>query len=243
MVDFYEEKWESEIADVIGDDYESYQEKIIKTAKISLIEKFFERIGKQSSIAEVGCGSGRVIAYFQSKNSIPEAMGFDISYRAIEFARKHHPGISFQVLDIDSNSIPLDKNAVDVMLLCDIVEHVNDYVHLLDECIRVSRHVIIKVPLEKTFMEFGQYVLGMPSVHNSTHPHGHIHLFSRRSILKQLDDVKKRYPVEVEVLHAKQVMRTKYSLVNEISRLLFAVPAYHWIFPTDMGILISKNET
>jgi SAM-dependent methyltransferase len=79
-----------------------------------------------SSVLEVGCGLGDLLASLNASR----AVGIDISPRMIELARERHPGLEFQVVDVEHD--PLPEGPFDVIVLSDVVGHLRDIERALE---------------------------------------------------------------------------------------------------------------
>lgn len=238
--EFYENKWKKEIADVIKNNYDHYENKFIETPKFLLIERYMQSINKPiHSIVEVGCGSGRVLAYFKKKYHIDKAWGFDISATAINVAKNHHPDCNFSVLNIDHQKLPFYESSIDVVILCDIVEHVKNYKRLLSESIRISKNVIVKLPLEQNITTFLQTLLGAKTVFTKQHPHGHIHAFSEKKILAYIHTSFDNIEVEYK---REDNCESKRKVVALVKKLFYKINLFSIFFPSEMGIFIKKDN-
>jgi len=83
-------------------------------------ERFFRfMIGEGSSVIEIGCGTGELVAGVGAKRGV----GIDFSEKMIEIAREAHPGCEFHVMD--AQRIELDET-FDVVILDDLVNHLTD---------------------------------------------------------------------------------------------------------------------
>src|SRR5438067_4785296 len=91
---------------------------------------------KQNSFAfetlgEIGCGSGEILVQLSTK--LPETIklfGFDISKDAINIAkRKETDRIKFELKDITDQN---EKYFFDLLLVIDVIEHVDNYFKFLD---------------------------------------------------------------------------------------------------------------
>ena len=97
------------------------------------------------SIVEVGCGVGEILS--QLHNSLPsdiEFTGYDISNDAISIAKqKEKEGLKFECKDY------LDSSAfVDLLLMVDVLEHVDDYLGFLRSCKNKAKDTIFHIPLD-----------------------------------------------------------------------------------------------
>jgi 2-polyprenyl-3-methyl-5-hydroxy-6-metoxy-1,4-benzoquinol methylase len=80
---------------------------------------------KPIEVIEVGCGAGEnLVEFLKRDSSIEKLHGYDISPQAISLATKKASGkISFFNEDI----IAKENIKTDLMLVIDVVEHVDDY--------------------------------------------------------------------------------------------------------------------
>jgi len=99
---------------------------------------------RYASIAEVGCATGELLAGFPSSGAHVRRFGFDISPENIGCAQQRFPGITF--FDQDFRTVRL---SVDLVALSDILEHVTDDLEFLKATKKLSRHLVLHVPLEK----------------------------------------------------------------------------------------------
>jgi SAM-dependent methyltransferase len=101
-----------------------------------------------SSVAEIGCGDGALLAELGARGLAGELHGFEVSEEAARMARgRGAPGLT-GVTVFDGERLPVDDDSFDVALLSHVLEHVPDPAALLREAARVSRAVVIEVPLE-----------------------------------------------------------------------------------------------
>jgi len=100
------------------------------------------------SVAEIGCGDGALLAELGARGLAGELHGFEVSEEAARIARtRGAPGLT-GVTVFDGARLPVDDDAFDVALLSHVLEHVPDPAALLREAARVSRAVVLEVPLE-----------------------------------------------------------------------------------------------
>jgi len=96
-----------------------------------------------SSIADIGCGVGGVVAELRGLGVGAEHFGFDISPDAITEARSRRgDGIEFVV------GYPAAGQRFALAMLLDVLEHVHDPFALLDTARQASDHVVAHIPLE-----------------------------------------------------------------------------------------------
>ena len=93
-------------------------------------------------VLDLGCGDGCLLSEIAPKIDA-EFHGADISAAAIESARKSVPGVTFQVLDL-STGIP--TGTYDIVILSEVLEHIEDDETLLKKIAPITRHIVISVP-------------------------------------------------------------------------------------------------
>jgi SAM-dependent methyltransferase len=98
-------------------------------------------------VVDVGCGTGADIAAFPARY---RRHGIDISPTAIELARAAHPGVAFQVGAVPGAGADA-IGAADLVLLCDVLEHIQDdhgFLGALASLMREGAHLLMTVPAE-----------------------------------------------------------------------------------------------
>ncbi len=135
------------------------------------------------TFAEVGCGAGEILKQLHDKLDVNvHFVGYDISPQAHQLSQaRASERLQFKLMDFAE-----EKNAdFDLILLMDVVEHVEDYYHFLREIKPRGRYKLLHLPLELS----AQTVLRgnfFRAVHESA---GHLHYFSKETALQMLADV------------------------------------------------------
>lgn len=117
-------------------------------AKRKSIEALFKKhipLSKSPIILDVGCGTGKNADYFSKFGNV---FGLDASQKAIKFCKKR--GLK-NILLGSAEKMPFKKNQFDVLLMLDVLEHIDDK-KSLDESFRVLKKtglIIITVPAYK----------------------------------------------------------------------------------------------
>lgn len=99
-----------------------------------------------TSVLEVGCGEGHVTA--KLARFFPEArvLGSDLSPEIVAGARACYPGIEFEVRSIYD---PAVGERYDLVVACEVFEHLDDPAQALEALVRTARHhVFVSVPRE-----------------------------------------------------------------------------------------------
>jgi ubiquinone/menaquinone biosynthesis C-methylase UbiE len=132
--DFYEDVWRIDA----NEKYlkENMEIAPMRRAKRKLIELGIHK--DNHKITELGCGIGFNLAHMKNKkNKVLE--GIDISENAISLANTLYPGPNYSVADISTMTL----NQPDTLLLVDVLEHMQDDSHILKECAKAKRVIII----------------------------------------------------------------------------------------------------
>jgi len=107
--------------------------------QIARIKHFFEgRNARDASVLDWGCGTGFNCEYVIRKYGAKRALGIDISKPTVEYARKQYPDCEFQVGDVCDSDLDVGVRQWDVIICCEVFEHVSDVNALLDG---IARHM------------------------------------------------------------------------------------------------------
>jgi hypothetical protein len=97
------------------------------------------------------------LARFPIETPLSKRVGIDISEKNIDSAKKRYPEINWycgSIMDISYN------NKFDLVILSDILEHVEKDFELLKEVSDLSKVLLVNIPMEKCYMnrkrEYGQ---------------------------------------------------------------------------------------
>jgi hypothetical protein len=135
---------------------------------------------KTLRIADVGAGVGGVIVelkkLFESARpgSSLEATAFEVSPDCIERARELFPSLDMRQKLLESSDGPFD-----VILLADVLEHVENPWELLRTARAAARYLLVRQPLLESFSTFRHNNYG-----NQFKEWGHIFFFNHRSFLE-----------------------------------------------------------
>lgn len=120
--ELYSNLFFQKVEDEIGSDRLKKVKKILKQQK-------------GGKLLDIGCGVGTITTEFKQYNY--ELYGADISEESIKIAQSR--GINAVALDIDEQSLPFKENFFDVIFCGEMIEHILDPDHLLDEIYRVLK--------------------------------------------------------------------------------------------------------
>jgi len=135
------------------------------------------------TICEVGCGAGEVLRLLQeSMSDTCTLWGYDISPQAIKMCQgKANERLHFKLADIRQEP----EVFFDLVLVLDVLEHLEDYFSLLRDLKLKGRHKLFHIPLEISV----QGVLRGKIFLRNRDLHGHLHYFTKETALRTLEDV------------------------------------------------------
>lgn len=138
------------------------------------------------TICEVGCGAGEILAQLQ-QNMDPACtfQGYDISPQAIELARsRENERLHFTVADFTQ-----EEAFFDLILMIDMIEHVENCFSFLREIKSKGTYKIIQFALDltiETLLLHPNDLLGFRSTYGHV---GHLHYFTKNIALAMLEDL------------------------------------------------------
>jgi hypothetical protein len=136
-----------------------------------------------NSVCEVGCGAGEIL--FQLSTQLPSHLkfyGYDISPQLHSFWKRRES----ERIEFICDNFLSSRKIYDILLLIDIVEHIEDYFSFLREIKKMGTYKIFNFPLEIFAVKA---LLGCRYV-DSRKKYGHLHFFNKDiclSLLQELD--------------------------------------------------------
>jgi SAM-dependent methyltransferase len=134
------------------------------------------------TICEIGCGAGEVLRLLQKElDSECAFFGYDISPKAIEMSKgKENGRLHFKLGDITEE----DHAHFDLILVLDVLEHMENYFAFLKEIKAKSQYKIFHVPLDISVRSvlFGHVI-------RYREMYGHIHYFTKEIALRTFEDL------------------------------------------------------
>jgi hypothetical protein len=135
------------------------------------------------TMCEVGCGAGEVLKQLQ-KYMVDDCFlwGYEISPQALELSKsKANEKLHFKLADLRQ-----EKDAYfDLILVLDVIEHIEDYFSFLREIRSKSQYKILHIPLDLSV----QTIVRRYGLLNVRWSYGHIHYFTKEIALQMLNDV------------------------------------------------------
>jgi len=154
--------------------------------KAQQIMKMLARGGiAPETICEVGCGAGEILAQLQKE--MPEDcsfLGYEISPQAFELAKsRENEKLRFKLADIRQV-----EGYFDLLLVIDVIEHVEDCISFLRELQPKSRYKIFHIGLDLTVESLlrSNVLLGFRNTRGHV---GHVHYFTKNIALAMLEDL------------------------------------------------------
>lgn len=135
------------------------------------------------TICEVGCGFGEILVQLQKEMEQDCVFyGYEISRQAFEHCKqKSNERLHFRFEDISTEK----ETFFDVILLVDLIEHLEDYFAFLRKLKSKSQYTIFHIPLDLSV----QTVLRISPILRDRKQVGHINYFTMELALQTLVDV------------------------------------------------------
>jgi SAM-dependent methyltransferase len=178
-------------------------------------------------VCEVGCGDGALLAELAGRGYGSAHVGYEVSPEAARIAAQRP---ELRVAAFDGEHLPEADGAFELGVLSHVLEHVPDPAALLRETARVSRAVLVEVPLEDNLSA------RRPGKAAEARRIGHLQRFSRADVhrlaaaagLRVERELSDALPLEVHRFHgggrAKWAIRAgTLSAAAPLARRLFTV--------------------
>jgi hypothetical protein len=158
----------------------------VAPVKVAQILHMLARTGiTPRTIGDIGCGVGEILGQLQTQmNSACTFWGYDIAPHAIALASmKANDRLHFTLANV-----PQDDAFFDLILLIDMIEHVENCFSLLRLVHTKSSYIMIQFSLDLTVGALlrPQTLLGFRSTHGHV---GHLHYFTKNIALALLEDL------------------------------------------------------
>lgn len=188
MDNFRDKKNEAGSGTISGNVYDKYHSKnpIARHLMNNFLKTFdahLRRIRPQKCL-EVGCGEGYLLSHIDQLFPGTYLEGIDFSQEIIDFARLKNPDVYFKqasVLDL-----PYESDAFDLVIACEVLEHVDAYTKALSEIQRVGNtHFIFSVPQEPVWRYLNMTRLKYVGQFGNTP--GHLNHWSKKAFLRLIE--------------------------------------------------------
>ncbi|MCK5590399.1 MAG: glycosyltransferase, partial [Candidatus Pacebacteria bacterium] len=159
--------------------------KIKKIIKV-IDDEFIDAIDEDVQLIDVGCGTGQILKgiyqFLEMKNIKTVAIGFDFSEEIIEKAKQNFPEGDFRCAKFDQ-TLGKAKDSKQIVLLIDILEHLENPVELLKQVKKTCDYAICHLPLEDNFEVNHRRLKG-----HFTKTVGHLHFYNKQNAIKLFKD-------------------------------------------------------
>lgn len=161
---------------------------------IPLIDKlsnYFEK--DEINLLDVGGGAGLIIkaisTYVEQSYGIKvNKFSLDLSPGMLEIQRKRNPDLK-KALNEDIRKTSLSAKETDVTLVIDLLEHVPNPIEALEELKRISKFVILKVPLEDTvLLKLWNFIMCGKPRQKMVRNMGHINIYNFTKLRYQTEN-------------------------------------------------------
>lgn len=170
------------------------------------------------TICEIGCGSGEIL--LQLSSGLPgsvKLLGTDISPDAITIAKKKETQqVRFELKDITTEN---SGQQFDLVLVLDVIEHVENYFSFLRAIAPLSRYKIFHIPLDMCMWSLFREKMLIESKERV----GHIHVFTEDFIKSVLTDCGYRIIDQVYTAPIFKPTSFKQKVVEFFRKALFSI--------------------
>ncbi len=154
------------------------------------LDELFDR-AEPTSLLDVGCGEGVLVQRWAQRLAEGRVVGIDLEEESIQagWAERRAPNLEYRVMEarrVDRvENLPFAENEFDLASAIEVLEHVPDPGHTLEEMARCAeRHLLVSVPREPLWrmlnMARGAY---WSELGNTP---GHLNHWSKRSFVRLL---------------------------------------------------------
>ena len=181
--------------------------KLLKNHKLSI-----------ESVCEIGCGSGEILVQLSSKlPSNIKFLGVDVSPDAINIAgKKATSQIQFELKDITTEKT---LRHFDLVLIMDVIEHVENYFQFLRDIFPMSRYTIFHIPIDLSLWT----LLREKMLIESKERVGHIHNFTEDFVKSILTDCGYKIIDQIYTEPNFKPVTIKQKFIEFIRRILFKI--------------------
>ncbi len=192
---------------------------------------------KPSSILEVGCGTGAIIAELQRRGVAKSYHAIDYSAEAIAFVKKTLPNVHSLVGDIVDCATLFGEHKFDLIICSHVLEHLENPERFLRSLSDLSwTNLLAEVPLENLF--FGRIKGRLQD--RGKHPAGHVQFFDKQDFLTLLSN--NGMDISDEYVYApffnRDTIKFAYSDGGQLRHLLKMCTEHY--FPKYCGALWAK---
>ncbi|MBK6637151.1 MAG: methyltransferase domain-containing protein [Rhodocyclaceae bacterium] len=138
--------------------------------------------GTTLRVLDIGGGAGTIAAlvcrHLAKRGLHVECHAFDLSVEMLELQRANNPYNTF----VTSSFAEICEQRYDLVLLIDVIEHIQDNGPVADDVDRIARHMIYNIPIERNLFDWLRNIyMNREYYAMQTASLGHVHFFSYRS--------------------------------------------------------------
>ncbi|HYE18956.1 MAG TPA: class I SAM-dependent methyltransferase [Tepidisphaeraceae bacterium] len=168
--DYYERYWDAP---------EDYNDPTVAERR-ALLRRHLGSLAKGARVLDVGCGKGEFCDYFATQGF--EAVGSDLSTKAIEYARGRFPAVQFFAGPVEG-LLPQMAGAFDAVFSSEVIEHLFDVGAFLRSVNRLMRPGALLALTTPFHGKIKNVVLDLLNYAGHYNPLGqHIRFFDKRSL-------------------------------------------------------------
>ncbi|MDP4004394.1 methyltransferase domain-containing protein [Methylobacterium sp. NEAU K] len=133
------------------------------------------------TLCEVGCGTGEILLNLERSFNFSHAVGYEVSPHAFQRAKAKETARTKFSLE---NVFDVATTPFDLMLVIDVIEHVEDYIGFMKQLRPLARYKVFHIPLDLSV----QSLFRERPIMNLRKSVGHLHYFFKESALATLKD-------------------------------------------------------
>jgi len=151
------------------------------------VERLRRVLPPKARVLEAGCGSGDLVAFLASAGH--EAVGMDVSARAVELASSRHPDATFVHHSVEELPWPVEAGSFDAVVSFEVLEHLLRPRRLLEgarTALRSGGQLVLTTPYHGLLKNLAIVVAAFDR-HFAVEG-DHLRFFSDRALRRLLED-------------------------------------------------------
>ncbi|MBN1263261.1 MAG: class I SAM-dependent methyltransferase [Candidatus Pacebacteria bacterium] len=154
----------------------------VKNFLLSLI-KLGRPAGNRPEVLEVGCGEGYLLEVMRKNYPQGRYWGIDLSGKMVSLAQRKNP--QAKIIKANAEQLPFKNNRFDLVLLCEVLEHLENPVRAIAEASRVTKqNCLFSIPLEPWWRILN--LLRLKYVSGLGNTPGHINHWTPKQFISQI---------------------------------------------------------
>lgn len=169
---------------ITGNFYNKYQSRhLIERFLVKRYDKHLIKLVESlpiSTIYEVGSGEGHIIGLINNFKKQYKIIGSDIDFNLI-YQLKKLENKKYNLVINQAEDLPIKRNSIDLVLACEVLEHINGPRSFLSECLRLNaNYYIFTIPNEPLWRFLN--ILRLKYIKNLGNTPGHVNHWSKNQI-------------------------------------------------------------